>query len=80
MTEEPVRLQSMSCKESDKTDQLTHIHTLRAHIPAEAEDGNLLKPRQMISCGNYQKHMEVSIANLRADYLKPPRVPGAEFL
>ena len=70
----------MSCKESDKTDQLTHIHTLRAHIPAEAEDGNLPKPRQMISCGNYQKHMEVSIANLRADYLKPPRVPGAEFL
>ena len=45
-----------------------------------AEDGNLLKPEQMILYGNYQKHMEISIANPRADYLKPPRVPSAEFL
>ena len=50
-------------------------------FPGEAEEGtSMKKPEQMKLCGNYWKHMEVSPATLREDYVEPPRVTATEFL
>ena len=50
-TEKPGRLQSMGCKESDTTEQLTHIHTHTQDgvVTALPRISNINSPQKILS-------------------------------